>query len=253
MPLGFAVHSLREVLVALRILLLTGWLLVGVGAAVAHWFGPGVERQQLDLVSLHLRAAEAAVAADDHLTAIDEYNEALKSLPAGRKEDGQKIRLEKAKAQMLAHQLPEAHSDLTGLVDELTTDPSADSKLLADARSTLANSQYYTTWLMRLEGLGRNEWEPEIEAARQSYKLLAEDAEKKGDVAAASKHKEDLEAAIRLERMELSELQGINLPKQCRGCCCKCNGRKPSQNKQKPEKNDIRSAGGAPPLDDSGH
>ncbi len=25
------------------------------------------------------------------------------------------------------------------------------------------------TWLMRLEGLGADEWEPEIESARQTY------------------------------------------------------------------------------------
>ena len=49
--------------------------------------------------------------------------------------------------------------------------------LLADARGALANAQYYTTWLMRLEGLPREEWQPEIEASRQNYKLLAERAE----------------------------------------------------------------------------
>ena len=99
-------------------------------------------------------------------------------------------------------------------MDELAADPAADPTLLADARSTLANSQYYMTWLMRLEGLGREAWEPEVEAARQNYKLLAEEAEKRGDAAAAKKHREDLEASIRLARMDLSELQGLPLPSQ---------------------------------------
>ena len=98
--------------------------------------------------------------------------------------------------------------------EALAADPAADPKLLADARSAQANSQYYMTWLMRLEGLGRDAWEPEAEAARQAYKLLAEDAEKRGDTAAAAKHKEDLEAAVRIARMDLGELQGLPLPSQ---------------------------------------
>lgn len=236
---------------ALRILLLTGWMLVGAAGAVAHFFGPGVDGRKLDLVAKHIRAAEAAAANGDHDVAAEEYAAALKELPEGRTAEARKIRLERAKAQMLARQLPEAHGELRNLVSELTADPSADPKLVADARSALANSQYYATWLMRLEGLGRDEWEPEIESARQTYKLLAEDADKRGDTAAAAKHREDLEAAIRLERMELSELQGLNLPKQCKGCCS-CMGRKPNKGKV-PKNQDVRGAGGAPPIDDSGH
>src|SRR6266566_684070 len=123
----------------LRILLLSGWLLVPV-AGLAWHMGPGQERKALDEVAKRLRAAEA--------------------------------------------------------------------------RSTLANSQYYMTWLMRLEGMSPNDWEPEIEAARQSYKLLAEDAQRRGDATAEKKRREDLESAIRLARMELGELQGLPLPSQ---------------------------------------
>lgn len=237
---------------ALRILLLTGWMLVGVAAAVAHWFGPGVDGRKLDVVATHVQKAEAAAAEEDYFTAADEYTEALKVLPEGRTAEGRKLRLEKAKAQMLAQQLPDAHGELRALVDEMTADASADPKLLAEARSAQANSQYYTTWLMRLEGAGRDEWEPEVESARQTYRLLAEQAEKAGDATAAAKHREDLEAAVRLARMELSELQGLNLPKQCKGCCS-CKGRKVSKGKVPPKQNDVRGAGASPPIDDSGH
>jgi hypothetical protein len=199
---------------ALRILLLTGWLLVGVAGAVAHYFGPGVERQKLDTVAKELRAAEAFAAEGDYALAVDRYNEALKALPEGRAAEARKIRVERAKAMMLAKQLPDAHADLRSLVDEMAEDPNADPKLLADARSTFANSQYYMTWLMRLEGLARDVWEPEVESARQTYKLLAEQAEKRGDSAAAQKHREDLESAVRLARLELAELQGLPLPSQ---------------------------------------
>src|SRR5262249_43225614 len=110
--------------------------------------------------------------------------------------------------------LPGAHEDLKGLVEELKEDPNAEAQVLAEARTALAGSQYYMTWLMRLEGQPREVWEPEIEAARQTYRLLAEQSAAKGDSGNAKKHQEDLESAIRLARMDLSELQGLPLPSQ---------------------------------------
>lgn len=198
---------------ALRVLLLTGWLLLPV-AGLAWHLGPGQDQKALDEVARHLRLAESAAAGEDFTAAVDEYNAALKALPGGRRAEGRKIRLERAKAQMLARQLPDAHAELRGLVDELSADPAADATLLAGARSAFANSQYYMTWLMRLEGVGRDVWEPEVEAARQAYKLLAEDADERGDSAAATKCREDLEATVRLARMDLGELQGLPLPSQ---------------------------------------
>lgn len=198
---------------AVRILLLTGWVLLPV-AGWAYHVGPGQEQKALDVVARHVRAAEAAAADKDYTEAVEEYAAALKALPEGRTAEARKLRLEKAKAQMLAKQLPEAHADLKVLADEVAADPGADPKLAADVRSAAANSQYYATWLMRLEGAPRDEWEAEIESARQGYKLLAEEAEGRGDAAAAAKFKEDLEAAVRLERLELAELQGLPLPSQ---------------------------------------
>jgi hypothetical protein len=67
---------------------------------------------------------------------------------------------------------------------------------------------------MRLEGAPREEWEPEIEASRQNYKLLAEDKSLSRDGELVSLAAENLESAIRLERMSLSDLQGLPLPSQ---------------------------------------
>jgi len=69
--------------VVFRILLLTGWLLLGVAGAVAHWYGPGVGRTKLDQVALHVAAAEKSAADKDYDTTIDEYDAALKALPEG--------------------------------------------------------------------------------------------------------------------------------------------------------------------------
>ena len=163
---------------------------------------------------MRVKEAEAAAGEKDYAAAVEKYEAALAALPDDRKVEGRKIRLEKAKAQMLAKQLPDAHGDRKGLVEELAADPTADAKLLADARSAMANANYYMTWLMRLEGLPRDTWEPEVEAARQTYKLLAAQAEAAGNAEAAKKNKEDLESAVRLARMDLGELQGLPLPSQ---------------------------------------
>jgi hypothetical protein len=197
----------------MRILILSAWLLL-VPVALAYHFGPGQTQQKLDATAARLAQAQRLVAADDCAGAVEAFNDALKLLPDGHSEQSRKIRLQRAKAQMLAKQLPEAHADLSTLVDELANDAAADPKLLADARSGLANSQYYLTWLMRLEGLPREVWEPEIESARQIYRHLAEGAQSSGDATAAKSHLEDLESAIRLERMDLAELQGLPLPSQ---------------------------------------
>lgn len=197
----------------MRVLLLTGWLLVPVLVGAWH-YGPGQEKVQLDDVARILAEADRHAAAGAWADADAQYEEALRLLPAGKTAETRRIRLERAKAQMLARKLPVAHLDLQGLVDEMKDDAAADPTVLADARSALANSQYYMTWLMRLEGQPKDAWEPEIEAARQSYKLLAEQADGAGDAAAAKKHREDLESAVRLARMDLGDLQGLPLPSQ---------------------------------------
>jgi hypothetical protein len=110
----------------------------------------------------------------------------------------------------------------------------------------LAGAKYYMTWLMRLEGLPQEDWEPEIESARQHFRLLAE----KG-TPDQERYQQKLESAIRLARMDLTELQGQALPGCCKGCCSgKCNkpGKKPTQ--KKPQ--DSRAAGGNQVVDPEG-
>ncbi len=197
----------------MRLLILICWLMMPILVGAYH-YGPGQDRLRLDAAAAALSTAELCAADGAWASAVAAYDDALKELPPGHTAQSQRIRLERDKAMMLSKQLPAAHDDLKSLVAELVADKQADPRLLAQARSTLANSQYYLTWLMRLEGLAREAWEPEIEAARQEYRLLAEEAQKSGDSAAAAKHREDLEATIRLARMDLGELQGLPLPSQ---------------------------------------
>lgn len=190
-----------------------GWLSVGLLGLIYH-LGPGVEGKALDKTARFVRAGQHAVQQQDWEQALFHFDQALAALPDQRTAESRSIRLEKAKAQMLAAQLPEARESLQGLLAELLADDPGNRDMILDARSALASSQYYMTWLMRLEGLPKDEWELEIEASRQNYRLLAEEARHLGKGRVAQTASEDLEASIRLARLDLSELQALPLPSQ---------------------------------------
>jgi len=193
--------------------LLAIWLAMPL-AAWAYHEGPGQERLKLDEVDAAIARADEAAADQDWSAAVTDYEAALEALPSESVAASRRIRVALNQAKMQAKQLVEARSDLAKLVEEMAADDKADAAVLAEARSSYASAQYYYTWLMRLEGATREEWEPEIEAARQTYRLLAEQAEARSDTDAATTHKQDLEAAVLLARMDLQELQGLPLPSQ---------------------------------------
>ena len=208
-------------------LFIATWLTLPV-AAYAYHMGPGQDHLRLDGAATLIASADAHAAEAVRLTATEgeiaargewfdaeaEYAEALSLLPGERVGDVRRIKLERAKAQMNISKLPDANASLAGLVTELLEDPNADPALLADTQRTFATSQYYMTWLQRLEGAPREEWEPRIDSARQIFKLLATKAEAEDNKETTKEAREDLESAIRLARMDLSELQGLPLPSQ---------------------------------------
>ncbi len=234
----------------MRSFLMVVWLMLP--AAVGAWhFGPGQNGLKMDSAADALAAARAASASENWTTALASYEAALATVDSkSNPQLVQAIRLGKAQAQMFSGQLPEAAADLDALVVDLEADPKADAKTRAEALSSLANAKFYMTWLKRLEGLADADWRPDVENARQSYRRLAEEAEKAGDADTARTYRENLEGTIRLARMDVSELQGLPIPKQCQNCKsgqCKNPGRKPSQ---KPK--DGRGAGMGPAPDGSG-
>jgi hypothetical protein len=196
----------------MRNILLVSWLLLPIGAWAYHE-GPGQDRKALEKTDAVLVAAHAAADAGKWQEAVRQYEAALKELPANPdaldKRVAQRLQIELNKARMQAHGLPDARAELENLVEQMQGEADTDPALLRDARQALARAQFFTTWLMRLEGLDRQQWEPEIEAARQNWRLLAESA---GSKAEATQHQGDVEAAIRLARMEIEDLQGLPLP-----------------------------------------
>jgi hypothetical protein len=238
----------------MRGLMLSVWLLIPALLGAYH-YGPGQARMKLDATQDSLRAARHCVAEENFPAAVEHFDDALSHLPDGHVAEERRIRIERAKAQMLSRQLPAAYDELVALVPQLQEDEKTDAKLLADGEAALASAKYYLTWLMRLEGKPRAEWEPEIDGSRQLYRLLAEKARDKKNEGQLREREEDLEAAVRLARLDLSELQALPLPSQCKGCesgQCKCKGKNKSQ-KQAKSKSDARGASSGPPPDEHGN
>lgn len=234
----------------MKILVLTLWCLVPVGLLAYH-YGPGQEQMVLDQSAALLDGAKSKAASGDLSGAIAGYEDTLAKLPKDKLAEARRIRLELAKARMENSELPKAREELAALADELAQDPNAHAGLRDETLSALASSRFYMTYLMKLEGLPDSEWEPEIEAARQEQKLLVQRASEAGDSAAVKKHGDDLEASIKLARMEPEELYGQAIPKQCNCCSGKCASNKPgTKPSQKPK--DGRGAGAGAPADGEG-
>jgi hypothetical protein len=233
----------------MKTLLLTFWLSVPLAFAAYH-YGPGQDRLKDDAAAGFLKAATGAAAAGDHAAAVTACDAALAALPADAVAASRQIRLLRAKERMPVGQLPEAHDELDSLLTELSADPAADAEVTRETRTALATSKYYLAWLMRLEGGSEEQWMPEIEASRQHFRQLAEEAQAGGQTAMVTTQRENLESAIRLARMDLTELQGLPLPKQCKNCKSgKCNS-KSKPKKTPPE--DSRKAGKSMGPDESG-
>jgi len=226
-----------------RKILFALWLLVPV-AVLAYHFGPGQARLSTERAAQFIVTAKAFEAAEQWPEAVQAWAEALAATPQERKMARLQLHLAHANARIYVGELPEAMEAMESLLTE-TQNAKADESLQREVRSSLGSARYYAAWLMRLEGAPTEEWLVQAESARQHFRLLAEES---GDTTLKKDFEKNLEATVRLEQMDLSELQGLPLPKKCSGCknvCQKCRGQNKSkcENPGEKEKKDARGAG----------
>lgn len=217
-------------------------------ALLAYHYGPGQQALARDAAAELIARAVACEAKEDWKQAMEAYGGALAKIPESDREARWQVRLAQAKARMYTGELPEAIADLESLLEEMGKAKAPEARQ-ADVRANLAKAGYYAAWLMRLEGAPREEWMVQAENARQHFRLLSENA-LAGEAAQAKGHQENLEATIRLARMDLSELQAMPLPKFCNGCKnvsqkCRnqCEGKSKGQKPKEEKKEDARRAG----------
>jgi hypothetical protein len=229
-----------------RTILTILWLLVPV-MLLAYHYSPGQNRLATDKAARAIAEARAFEQSEHWGGAVDAWDAALASLPEEAVEARTQVRLAHSRARMHAGELPEAIDALETLLDE--ADGNVSAELTGEVRSLLATANYYAGWLMRLEGSPTEEWMLPVESARMHFRLLAES--KADQPESMASFQKNLEASIRLAQMDLSELEGLPLPKFCQGCKNvgqKCRSQRQakceSEGEGEPkEKKDARGAG----------
>lgn len=202
------------------------WAMVPVAVGALH-LGPGQCLLKRDDAGANIREAGLAAAQADWQTAAEKYAAARDLLPEDAAAERLKLAIAEAKARVEAGDFIEAARQYEELIAQQEAAGSPDSAALTELRAGLGEVAYYTAWVMRIEGATSDEWKPETEKSRQQFRLLSETV---SDEADAEMFKKNLEAAIRLEQMDLNELLALPLPKDC---CSKCKGLCDQKRKQR--------------------
>ena len=80
----------------MRILMIVGWLFVGLGGVIFH-YGPGQEYLEIDRVDRLLGQANALVEGEDWAGAVELFDQVLGDLPSEKVAESRSVQLEKAK------------------------------------------------------------------------------------------------------------------------------------------------------------
>jgi hypothetical protein len=194
--------------------LLLLWLLVPLPVVVWH-YGPGQRWLARDKAQDLLREAHRAEENRDHATAENLYRTAIGAL--GAHDPAIKMKMELAAVKNRYQQ--GGALDATVAADALFNDARFNSmppRLQREARELAGRMHYYSAWVMRLEGARRELWLEEAELARQNFRMLAETGMAAGDKSYTNTQQNNLEAAVALQRMSMTELLAKPLPEEGR-------------------------------------
>ena len=212
----------------LRKIIILAWCAMPL-IAIAWHYGPGQPALARDVAATHLTSARAAELQADYVTAGQALVSALAALPPDDPERP-RLELEQAVVNAASGDLLLGMEQMSDLLKRLSEKGEGDGTLARATRNELGQAHYHAAWLMRLEGAGTEEWTEEVDAARQHFRLLSETA---SDASEAETCAKNLESAIRLQRLDLTELKGLPLPKKCSGNCQNLSQKKRQQRESK--------------------
>jgi hypothetical protein len=196
------------------------WLLLPLPVVVLH-FGRGQQWLARDKANDLVKQAEAAEIREDWPLADQLYREAAKHA-TGESRD-LKLRLDLAQVRT-RYRMGDAVAAID-LADRLLDDPALATMpqdFQRESRELAGRIHYYAGWVMRLEGASRELWMEAAELSRQNFRLLAEQTAGQGAKEYSAKQQENLESAVQLQRLSLTELMARPLPKE--GECMACQG-----------------------------
>ncbi|MBI9018321.1 MAG: hypothetical protein JEZ07_13795 [Phycisphaerae bacterium] len=199
----------------MRKILFLVWLLVPVGLIYFH-YGPGQKYKAIDRAMHWVEIAndlsdiaQQSGKPEDWQKVIVNYDKALAVLEDKDDRASERLNLARSHAMVYQGELFEAIGQLEQqLID--VADKKMEEKFQDEVRDTLARAQFGAAWVMRLEGADTDLWMEQAEKARQNFRLLAEQNLQTDQL--ADEHQKNLEATIRMERMDASVIKGIPLP-----------------------------------------
>ncbi len=192
--------------------LLLLWILVPLPVVVWH-FGAGQEWLARDRAQDWIRDARAAEERKAWPEAEALYKQAADELKT--REPEVKTQLDIAVARARYRQ--GGAVDSIDLIDRVISDADFSKRpeeMRREARELAGRIHYYSAWVLRLEGAQRDLWMEEAELARQNFRLLSEQTLAAGRTNYSLLQQTNLESAVRLQRMSLSELMGKPLPEE---------------------------------------
>jgi hypothetical protein len=216
---------------------------------LAIHFGLGNAWLRRDDAARLARDAEQAAGRNDWPSAAASYTSALAVLPGGRTVERRQLEVAQGRSLVMSGDVIEGQQRLEETLHELDAAGQEKGALARDARAELATASYYAAWIMRLEGAAATEWMPEADRARQQFRLLAE---RTTPAEGAELFQRNLEATIRLEQMDQSEILARPLPKNCPKCkqslcqrkrkqsASRCNSAGQEQKQPKPGDQEVR-------------
>jgi len=192
--------------------LLLLWLLLPLPMVVWH-FGPGQKWLARDHAQALLRQAEQAERNGDWKNAEDHFREASGRIRTT--EPRLTAQLDIALARMRYRQggAVAAIDQIDRVIDDRGFRDQSPA-LQREARELAGRIHYHAAWVMRLEGAQRDLWMEEAELARQNFRLLSEDSLAAGRGSYSQLQQTNLESAVRLQRLSLTELMARRLPEE---------------------------------------
>jgi hypothetical protein len=221
------------------------WLLLPLPLLVLH-FGRGQQWLANDQAHALILQGQEAERVEDWKSADDLYRQAAAFVTNEQKD--LKLRLDLARVRT-AHRSGDAMAAIEGaesLLDD-TAFTSMPVEFRREAREVAARIHYYAAWVMRLEGASRDLWMEQAELARQNFRLLAEKESDQTTPEYVKSQKENLESAIQLQRLGLTELMARPVPKECECMGGQCLSEKMGERKGKKKKD-----GKGPPQNGAG-
>lgn len=193
-------------------LLLLLWLLVPLPVLVWH-FGPGQTWLSRDRAHSLIQQAQQAEA-NQQWTEAERLYQAAGSLVGNQ---DPKVRIQMDMALVRARYRQGGAVEAIDGVDRILADAKFQdlpAPLRQEARELAGRLHYYAAWVMRLEGAKRELWLEEAELARQNFRMLTETSIAKGSGEHAKLQQSNLENAIGLQRMSMTELMARPLPEE---------------------------------------